>query len=283
MESLKLKNGLFIPRLGQGTWHMGEKSDWEQTEIEALRLGIDLGLTLIDTAEMYGEGGAEKVVGKAIAPYAREELFLVSKVYPYNAGGAALRHSCEGSLRRLGTDYLDLYLLHWPGTIPLETTIAGMEKLVGEGKIRSWGVSNFETTRMERLLRCRDGKNCVTDQVLYHLGSRGTDYDLAPFLIRNEMVLMAYCPVAQGGRLREALMRDPLLRQIAHARDISVMQLLLAFVLSRPNTVAIPKAATSQHIKENADARNIHLSAPELAAIEEAYPPPDHPQPLDIQ
>lgn len=283
MKELQLKNGMSIPKMGLGTWRMGEKSNREQAEIDALRLGIDLGIPLIDTAEMYGEGGAEKVVGKAIAPYTRSQLFLVSKVYPYNAGGPALRRSCEQSLRRLGTEYLDLYLLHWPGSIPLEVTIAGMEELKREGKIRSWGVSNFDTAGMKAVLSQPAGENCVTDQVLYHLGSRGADYDLAPFLKKRDIVLMAYCPVAQGGRLRESLLHDSLLRQIAEAHGITVMQLLLAFVLSRPNTVAIPKAATLQHVKENADVLGVQLSESELTAISEAYPPPDKPQPLDIQ
>lgn len=282
-EDPRLKDGRRMPKLGQGTWHMGEKTNRERVEIESLRLGIEMGLTLIDTAEMYGEGGAERVVGKAIAPFRREGLFLVSKVYPYHAGGAALQNSCENSLRRMGTDYLDLYLLHWPGHIPLERTIEGMEKLRDEGKIRSWGVSNFDVGGMQDLLSKPGGNACVTDQVLYHLGSRGVDYDLLPWLREKRIVMMAYCPIAQGGRLRERLLASDVLRQIARAHDITVIQLLLAFVLYQRDVVAIPKAGLPIHVKENAEVLNVELSIEELQAINDAFPAPDHPTPLDIQ
>ncbi|MBD5560348.1 MAG: aldo/keto reductase [Clostridia bacterium] len=282
-ESVELKNGMKMPKLGQGTWRMGEKSNREQDEIECLRLGIELGITLIDTAEMYGEGGAEKVVGKAIAPFDRSRLFLVSKVYPYHAGGDALIRSAEQSLRRMGTDYMDTYLLHWPGAIPIKDTIAGMEKLLRDGKIRSWGVSNFDLRGMEHVLSQPGGSACVTDQLLYHLGSRGVDYELLPWLRSQRIVMMAYCPVAQGGRLREELVRHPVLRQIAAAHNISVIQLLLAFVLHQQNVVAIPKAATLDHVRANAAALEVELSDQELAALDQAFPVPDHPEPLDIQ
>lgn len=282
-DDLRLKDGRYVPRLGQGTWHMGEKMNREREEIESLRLGIEMGLTLIDTAEMYGDGGAEKVVGKAIAPFERQELFLVSKVYPYNAGGSALQRSCDNSLRRLGCDYLDLYLLHWPGNIPISQTIEGMEALISAGKIRSWGVSNFDLAAMQNLLQHPGGQACVTDQVLYHLGSRGIEYDLLPWLQQQDIVTMAYCPVAQGGRLREKLLSSEVLSKIAQAHDISVIQLLLAFVLSRKDVVAIPKAGTRMHVKENAEVLDVELSAAELQAMENAFPAPDHPTPLDIQ
>lgn len=278
-----LKNGVRMPKLGQGTWHMGEKSNREHEEIECLRLGIELGLNLIDTAEMYAEGGAERVVGKAIAPFRRSELYLVSKVYPHNAGGAALIRSAEQSLRRLGTDYIDTYLLHWPGSIPIDETIAGMEELMRAGKIRSWGVSNFDLTGMKYILSRPGGSACVTDQLLYHLGSRGVDYELLPWLRSQHIVMMAYCPVAQGGRLREELVRNPVLRRIAEAHGITVIQLLLAFVLHQPDVVAIPKAATPAHVKANAEVLDVELSADELRMIDSAFPPPDHPVPLDIQ
>lgn len=282
-EDPKLKDGRRMPKLGQGTWHMGEKMNREREEIESLRLGIELGMSLIDTAEMYGEGGAERVVGKAIAPFEREDLFLVSKVYPYNAGGKALQKSCENSLRRLGTDYLDLYLLHWPGSIPLEQTIAGMEQLRTEGKIRGWGVSNFDTAGMQDVVTKRDGARCLTDQVLYHLGSRGVEYDLLPWLREQGIVMMAYCPIAQGGRLREKLLASTTLRRIAADHEISVIQLLLAFVLHQKDVVAIPKAGLPIHVKENAEALNVDLSPAELKTLNDAFPAPDRPTPLDIQ
>lgn len=282
-ENPRLRNGVCMPKLGQGTWHMGEKSSREQEEIECLRLGIELGLNLIDTAEMYGEGGAEKVVGKAIAPFKRSDLYIVSKVYPYNAGGERMIRSCEQSLRRLGTDYIDTYLLHWPGSIPLEETISGMERLVRDGKIRSWGVSNFDLTGMQEILAQPDGGDCVVDQLLYHLGSRGVDYELLPWLRKEKIVMMAYCPVAQGGRLREVLLRNPVLREIASAHGITVIQLLLTFVLYQKDVVAIPKAATPAHVKANAETLEVELSPAELAAIDEAFPAPDRPMPLDIQ
>lgn len=282
-EDVVLKNGSRMPRLGQGTWRMGEKSNREQEEIESLRLGIQYGLNLIDTAEMYGEGGAERVVGKAIAPFNRSNLYIVSKVYPYNAGGERLIRSCEQSLRRLGTDYIDTYLLHWPGTIPIEETIAGMEQLVASGKIRSWGVSNFDLDGMQAILSRPGGGACVTDQLLYHLGSRGVDYQLLPWLRKEKIVMMAYCPVAQGGRLRETLLRSAVLREIASAHEITVIQLLLAFVLHQKDVVAIPKAATPAHVKANAETLEVELSPAELAAINQAFPAPDRPLPLDIQ
>lgn len=283
MQYVELKDGMRMPKLGQGTWRMGEQRGRAQEEIECLRLGIELGISLIDTAEMYGEGGAEEVVGRAIAPFDRSRLFLVSKVYPHNAGGGALVRSAEQSLRRLGTDYLDTYLLHWPGAIPVEETIAGMEALMKAGKIRSWGVSNFDLPGMQHILSLPGGGGCVTDQVLYHLGSRGVDYALLPWLKTERIAMMAYCPVAQGGRLRQGLAGNPVVRKIAAAHGISAIQVLLAFVLQQPDVVAIPKAASAEHVRANAETLDVQLTSEELKALEEAFPAPDHPVPLDIQ
>lgn len=280
---VQMNNGMRIPKMGQGTWHIGESAAREQEEIESLRLGIQLGLTLIDTAEMYAEGGAETVVGKAIAPFRRSDLFLVSKVYPYNAGGAAMIHSAEESLRRLGTDYLDMYLLHWPGSIPIDDTISGMETLMRSGKIRCWGVSNFDQRGMEKILSRPGGEDCQADQLLYHLGSRGVEYSLLPWLQSHGMVMMAYCPVAQGGRLRDSLLESETLEKIAHAHRISIIQLLLAFVLHQKDVVAIPKAATPAHVQANAEVLKVQLSDTELAEMNAAFPAPDHPVPLDIE
>lgn len=249
---LKLPDGGEMPALGQGTWHMGDHQKLEAQEIDSIRTGVELGMTLLDTAEMYGEGASERMLGKAITPFLREELFLTSKVYPWNADRENIFTSCENSLKRLGTDYLDLYLLHWPGSVPLSETIECMERLVKEGKIRRWGVSNFDRDGMERLWSVPGGKRCAVNQVLYHLGSRGVEYDLLPWLRERGMPLMAYCPVAQGGALQHQLLQDKTLQAVAARHGISVTQLLLAFVLHQDGVSAIPKAATPAHTRENA-------------------------------
>lgn len=272
-----------IPALGQGTWHMGDSKSKEDEEIRSLRTGIEHGMTLLDTAEMYGEGAAERLLGKAIEPFAREELFLTSKVYPWNAGRANIFLSCEQSLKRLNTDYLDLYLLHWPGSVPFAETVACMEQLVQEGKIRRWGVSNFDADDMERLFSVPNGDKCALNQVLYHLGSRGVEYDLLPWLQSRGLPLMAYCPVAQGGALRRKLLSDPTLKEIAQARALTVIQLLLAFVLNQDGVLAIPKASTTAHTLQNAAAADVRLTQNERAALDAAFPPPAAKTPLDIQ
>lgn len=282
-RKIRMKDGGEMPALGQGTWHMGDHKDREEQEIESIRLGVSLGMTLLDTAEMYGEGASERMLGKAIAPLKRDELFLVSKVYPWNAGRANLFESCENSLRRLGTDYLDLYLLHWPGSVPLAETVDCMEQLVREGKILRWGVSNFDTDDMERLWSVPDGDKCAVNQVLYHLGSRGVEYDLLPWLQRHEVAMMAYCPVAQGGALRRQLLKDKVLGGIAAAHGVTVIQLLLAFALRRESVAAIPKAGTPRHTRENAEAAEIRLSDEEWKRIEAEFPSPAHKMPLDIR
>lgn len=278
-----LPDGSEIPRLGQGTWRVGENTQTEETEIQSLRTGIELGLGLIDTAEMYGEGSAEAVIGKAIQTFKRESLYLVSKVYPQNAGRGHMFESCENSLKRLGTDYLDLYLLHWPGSIPLEETVECMEELVKQGKIKRWGVSNFDVDDMDALFSVPNGNRCATNQVLYHLGSRGIEYDLLPWMRRHKMPAMAYCPIAQAGALRSKMMSDETVVRIANEKQISVVQLLLAFVLSQPDMIAIPKAANPQHMKENAVAAGITLTDAEKTALDAAFPAPTIKTMLDIQ
>ena len=272
-----------MPRLGQGTWHMGEnQATWAQ-EVAALRTGIDTGMVLLDTAEMYGEGRAESLVGEAIRGYDRDSLYIVSKVYPHNAGGQRLIEHCGASLKRLGVDTLDLYLLHWRGSIPLEETVAGMEALRRAGKIRRWGVSNFDTHDMEQLMRLPGGESCATNQVLYHLGSRGIDYDLRPWMQPRQMPVMAYCPLAQAGALRAGLLQNAAVRAVAEKHNISPMQVLLGFVLAQNGVVAIPKAATAAHVLENAAMARTHLTPDDLAALNAAYPPPLHKLPLDIE
>ena len=278
-----LPDGQEVPSLGQGTWYMGEDADRLETEVESIREGISLGMTLIDTAEMYGDGAAERMVGKAIAGRSLGKLFLVSKVYPWNAGRKNIFDSCENSLERMGTDTLDLYLLHWPGSVPLAETVACMEELKQMGKIRRWGVSNFDTADMEKLWKVPDGDKCAVNQVLYHLGSRGIEYDLMPWLSERGVPVMAYCPVAQAGSLRRQLLTDETLNAIARAHGVSVFQVMLAFVLHQKQVIAIPKAAQSAHTRENAQAAELVLSDAEWEQIDRAFPAPKHKVPLDIQ
>ncbi|MDV7025196.1 aldo/keto reductase [Atlantibacter subterranea] len=270
-----------IPAIGQGTWYMGENAAQRRQEVAALQRGIDLGLTLIDTAEMYAEGGAEHVVGEAIRGR-RDEVYLVSKVYPWNAGGQKAQAACEASLKRLGTDYLDLYLLHWRGNIPFEDTIAAMESLMAQGKIGRWGVSNLDADDMQSLWMLQGGKECATNQVLYHLGSRGIEYDLLPWCAERHMPVMAYCPLAQAGRLRDDLMNDPVVNAIARDKGITAAQVLLAWVIRRPGVLAIPKASTIKHVEENAAALDVKLTAQDIEQLDAAFPPPGRKMPLDV-
>lgn len=231
MEYITLKNGVSVPKLGLGTWYLGEKLSAREEEIRALQTGIEQGMTLIDTAEMYGNGLSEQLVGQAIRSLDREKLFLVSKVLPQNAGEKRIRRSINHSLRLLRTDYLDLYLLHWRGNIPLQETVECMEELVREGKIRAWGVSNFDTDDMEELFSLQAGNHCLVNQVLYHLGSRGIEYSLKPWMDANDVALMAYCPLAQAGELQRGLVEHPVLNRIAAGHQATVLQLLLVFVM----------------------------------------------------
>ncbi len=282
MKTIMLKDGTPVPVLGQGTWYMGEKYRKRDDEIAALRYGIENGMTLIDTAEMYGDGASEKLVGEAIEPFSREELFLVSKVYPWNAGKKHIFKSCENSLKRLGTDYLDLYLLHWMGSVPLEETVSCMNTLVQEGKIRRWGVSNLDVEDLEYLMSVPGGENCQTDQVLYHLGSRGAEVRLLPYLKENGMPMMAYCPLAQAGKLQAKLLRSDVLKEIAAAHEASIFQILLAFSILDKNVFSIPKASSAAHVRENIDAEKIVLSEKEIAVLNEAFPAPEYVYGLDM-
>lgn len=270
-----------LAAIGQGTWYMGENAGLRRQEINALQRGIDLGLTLIDTAEMYAQGGAELVVGEAIRGR-RDEVYLVSKVYPWNAGGQKAQMACEASLKRLGTDYLDLYLLHWRGNIPFEETIAAMESLMAQGKIGRWGVSNLDADDMQTLWKLKDGQGCATNQVLYHLGSRGIEYDLLPWCAERYLPVMAYCPLAQAGRLRDDLMNHVVVNAIARNKGITVAQVLLAWAIRNPDVLAIPKASSIAHVEENAAAREVKLTAQEVALLDGAFPPPRRKMPLDV-
>ncbi|VVE03948.1 aldo/keto reductase [Pandoraea soli] len=276
MRKIALPQGDSVPALGQGTWMMGEKPERRREEIAALQLGVSLGMTLVDTAEMYGEGATERLVGEALDGL-RDEVFLVSKVYPHNASRRGVIAACERSLERLRTDRLDLYLLHWRGDVPLEDTIAGFEALREAGKIRHWGVSNFDTEDMEDLFELPGGEKCATDQVLYNLSRRGPEYDLAPWLAARGLPMMAYSPIEQG-----RLPARGALGEIAAARHVAPLQIALAWVLGRPGVIAIPKASTDAHVRANRAAYDIDLTTEELARLDHHFEAPARKRPLEM-
>lgn len=280
-NTVMFEHGLALPAIGQGTWYMGENAGQRQKEIAALRAGIDAGLTLIDTAEMYADGGAEEVVGEALQGR-REQVFLVSKVYPWNAGGQKAVTACDASLRRLKTDYLDLYLLHWRGNYSLAETVEAMETLIRQGKIRRWGVSNLDYDDMQELYGVTGGKACATNQVLYHLGSRGIEFDLLPWCQEQQIPVMAYCPLAQAGRLRDDLFNSRAVQDVAHAHQATPAQVLLAWAIRQPGVMAIPKASSVDHVKENAAALALQLSDEAIALLDQAFPAPGRKTPLDV-
>lgn len=282
-KAVKLPDGTRIPAIGEGTWYLGENPSKFEKEKESLIVGAESGLTLIDTAEMYGSGQAEILIGKAMERMNRSKLFLVSKVYPHNAGRKHIFTSCQKSLQRLKTDYLDLYLLHWRGNIPLEETVDCLEQLIKQGKIRRWGVSNFDTDDMEELWQTKNGQNCAINQVLYHMASRGVEFDLLPWLINHKMPLMAYCPLAQGGSLRQGLYSNTVLKRIAANHEATVASILLAFVIRSGHVIAIPRTGSSHHAEENAAAAAIELTDEELHQIDTIYPGPTKKVPLDMQ
>jgi diketogulonate reductase-like aldo/keto reductase len=275
MNFTRFPDGTQVPALGQGTWLMGEKPGQRAAEIAALRAGIELGLTLLDTAEMYADGQAEQVVGEAIQGL-REQVFLVSKAYPQNASRQRLPLACEASLRRLGTDYLDLYLLHWRGRVPLAETVEAMEQLVAAGKIRRWGVSNLDTADLQELVAV-GGTACATDQVLYNLTRRGPEHDLLPWLADHRMPVMAYSPVEQG-----RLLDNPRLQEIAKSLGATPAQVALAWVLRQDQVMAIPKAGRVAHVQENRAAADLSLSVSDLAALDTAFPRPSQRSPLEM-
>jgi diketogulonate reductase-like aldo/keto reductase len=275
MRHLTLPDGSKMPVLGLGTWRMGERPGEAEAEVAALRLGLELGMTLIDTAEMYGDGGAERVVAKAMSR--RDEVFLVSKVLPQNATRQGTIRACERSLTRLGTDVIDLYLLHWPGSAPIADTVAAFLELQGAGKIRNWGVSNFGLEELAELWGLPAGGRCASNQVLYNLGHRGIEWDVLPRCRKHHMPIMAYSPVDQG-----RLLGKHALRRIAAARGATPAQVALAWVLQQKGVVAIPKAVRPEHVRENRAALDLHLDAAELAALDQAFPPPRRPHPLSV-
>jgi len=276
MPVVRLADGTTVVALGLGTWRMGASARRKAQEIAALRAGIDAGMTLVDTAEMYAEGGAEEVLGEAIDGR-RDDVFVVSKVYPQNAGARSAIAACERSLRRLRTDRLDLYLLHWRGRIPLAETVAAFERLRRDGKIVRWGVSNFDTADVDELLALPDGAKCAVNQVLYHVDERGIEWSLLPLCRRNAIRLMAYSPVAEG-----ALLRNAAVLRIAADAGITPAQLALAWLLRHDDVISIPQTSNVAHGRDNRAATAITLSSATLAAIDAAFPPPKSASPLAV-
>jgi diketogulonate reductase-like aldo/keto reductase len=275
MRTVMLPGGDQVPALGQGTWRMGERPAHRTDEIRALRAGVELGMTLIDTAEMYGDGAAEILIGEALGTV-RDQLFLVSKAYPQHAGRERLALACENSLRRLGTDRLDLYLLHWRGSVPLGETVRAMEALQAAGKIRNWGVSNLDVDDMEELFAA-GGAACAVNQLLYNLTRRGPEQSLFPWLDMHDIPVMAYSPVEQG-----RLLTNTTLRRLAETIDATPAQLALAWAMRRDDVIAIPKAGTEAHVRENRAAADLVLTQDDLAALDAAFPRPRTRQALEM-
>jgi diketogulonate reductase-like aldo/keto reductase len=276
MQTLQLSSGQTIPILGMGTWKMGESLSNRQQEIDALRFGLDLGLSLIDTAEMYGEGGAEEVIAPVLANR-RSDVFLVSKVYPYNASKKGVLAACERSLKRLKTDYLDLYLLHWRGSIPLSETLEAFQMLQQAGKIGSYGVSNFDVKDIEEAVALNGGMSITTNQVLYNLMRRGIEWNLLPWCQQHHIPVMAYSPLEQG-----RLLNNPTLKRIAQERGITTAQVAIAWLLHQENIIVIPKSSHIEHLKQNWATLEIELNAEELRILNTTFPKPQKPVALDM-
>jgi diketogulonate reductase-like aldo/keto reductase len=276
MRTVTLKTGEKVPVLGLGTWRMGERKSERAAEVAAIKLGLELGIRLIDTAEMYGEGVAEEITGEAMGGQ-RNEIYLVSKVYPHNASRKGAIAACERSLKRLGTDRLDLYLLHWRGSHPLAETVEAFETLKKAGKIRSWGVSNLDASDLDELAGVPNGGNCISDQVLYHLGSRGIEWQLLPKCQKAKIMVMAYSPLGQG-----PLLRKPALGKVASKHGCDPAAVALAWVLRHPGMITIPKATRPEHVRANLRALDLELDAEDLAALDAAFPPPKRASPLEM-
>ena len=268
IPTVTLAGGARVPALGLGTWGMGERKRDRADEIAALRLGIDLGMTLIDTAEMYGDGGAEEVVASAVAGQ-RDRVFVVSKVYPHNAGARSAIAACERSLKRLNTDRLDLYLLHWRGRIPLAETVDAFERLRRDGKIRHHGVSNFSTEDMEEWVRLAGGETVAANQILYNLSRRGPEWELIPWCRERSVAIMAYTPLEQG-----RMLGNRALGEVAARHGASPAQVALAWLLRQDGMIVIPKATQPEHVRDNRGALDLALDADDLAALDRAFPPP---------
>jgi diketogulonate reductase-like aldo/keto reductase len=268
MKTITLPSGQTVPALGLGTWRMGESAAHRSDEVRALRHGLDLGISLIDTAEMYGEGGAETVIAEAIAQQ-RSSVFLVSKVYPHNASRSGVIAACERSLQRLKTDYLDLYLLHWRGSVPLVETLAGFEALKQTGKIRAYGVSNFDVSDLEEMVALPGGEAIATNQILYNLMRRGVEWDLLPWCRQRHLPIMAYSPVEQG-----RLLKNRQLQALAQRQGVTPAQLAIAWLLHQPEVIVIPKSSRIEHVEQNRAALEIQLSVADLEQLDQIFPPP---------
>lgn len=275
MKHVTLPSGESVPQLGQGTWQMGE-ADRRREEVAALRAGLDLGLTLIDTAEMYGEGLAEELVAEAIAGR-RDEVFIVSKVYPHNASRTGVQAACHRSLERLKTDHIDLYLLHWMGRHPLDETVAGFETLQASGAIRHWGVSNLDVDDMQEVLAVPRGSAVAANQILYNLTRRGAEWALLPMLRKRGIPIMAYSPVEQA-----RLLRNRSLVAFARARGYTPAQVALAWLMRADDVVVIPKAGDRAHVAENAAARDVTLTTEDLSELDALFPAPRGASSLDM-
>ena len=271
-RTVKFRDGTIVPALGQGSAGLAQGKHPEAAEEEALRTGLSLGMTLIDTAEMYGDGRSEALIGHVIAPGQRDRVFLVSKVWPNHVKGNGIARACEASLARLGADYLDLYLLHWPSPdADLSSIVAGFENLRAAGKIRRWGVSNFNVSDMEGLFRVPHGDHCATNQVLYNLDNRGIEHDLLPWCEQHGMPVMAYSPLGGAGA---GVLRDPALARIAAAHGCSAAAIALAWAIRNGNVIAIPESGSAEHVKENAVALSLTLTSDDLRALDAAHPAP---------
>ncbi len=281
VRTLPLPKGRDIPVLGQGTWHMGENPALRPAEIASLRYGLDLGMTLIDTAEMYGDGEAERIAGEAISGR-REEVFLVSKVLPQNATQMGTPAACHRSLRRLGTDYLDLYLLHWRGEVPVAETLAAFQSLKAQGWILDYGVSNFDLDDLVEAHDSPGGEAIATDQVLYNLVHRGIEWDLLPWCRDQGVPVMAYSPIEHAPREQKPMLTNPTLLKIASEHQVTPTQVALAWVLYQ-GVVAIPKAANSEHVRQNREALELSLTKRDLKELDRTFPPPSRKVPLAIR
>lgn len=286
-HTVTLRNGDQVPALGIGTWYLGEDRTKRKQELESLKEGVHAGMTLIDTAEMYGSGKAELLVKEAmrdiLKEMKREELYLVSKVLPNHAGKDRIETALDNTLMRMGVEQLDLYLYHWRGSYPLEETVAEFERVKKAGKIKEWGVSNFDIDDMEELWETPGGQNCLVNQVLYHTGSRGIEYSLLPWMREHEVALMSYCPLAQAGTLKRGLMTHPVLVGLAEKYNATVEQIMLAWNIRDGYTIAIPRSGKAEHTLQNAGADLITLSEEDYQAIDRAFPKPVRKEYLDMQ
>lgn len=275
-------NGIQLPNIGIGTWHMGSNSQQYQTELDTIRLGIEHGATVIDTAEMYGNGDSEILVGNAIAPYDRRQLFLISKFYPQHAVEPSLSQALTASLRRLKTTYLDLYLYHWRGETPLNQTVTQLQALQASGKIRHWGVSNFDLADMQELLDQPGGEEVFANEDLYNLGERGIEYSLLPWQTKQKIPLIAYSPVDAGDSRRHNLANNNVVQKIATKYRVTPYQVLLAWTVRNQQTLAIPQTSNPDHMLDNIAAGNLALETDDLVALDQVFPKPTRKEPLAI-